>query len=63
MTCKYYWIDYNGSKEIAVFLPEMIEDISTGEQVFGMWRLASHPEEVLFSSEIRVLSSPLTPPV
>ncbi|MFG6655655.1 hypothetical protein ACG0Z5_14440 [Scandinavium sp. M-37] len=63
MPNQYFWINHNGSKEIAVFLPELIEDVTTGESIFGMWRLASDPDEVLFLHEIQVLSGPLTPPV
>lgn len=61
MASKYYWIDYKGGKEIAVFLPEVVEDVTTGEQVFGMWRLTSNPDEFLFINEVQVLSGPLIP--
>jgi len=62
MASKYYWINHQGSKEIAVFLPEVVEDVTTGEQVFGMWRLTSNPNEVLFINDVEVLSGPLMPP-
>ncbi|MGR7122154.1 hypothetical protein [Klebsiella aerogenes] len=62
MTSKYYWINHNGNVEIAVFIPETIEDIETGQHVFGMLRLTSNPEEFLFLNEVEVLSGPLLPP-
>ncbi len=62
MTGKYYWISYKGNKEIAIFLPELVENLITGEFVFGMWVLASNPDEILFINDVQVLSGPLLPP-
>jgi hypothetical protein len=62
MASSYYWIDHKGNKEIAVFLPEVVEDVTTGEQVFGVLRLTSDPGEVLFLNEAQFISGPLIPP-
>lgn len=62
MASRYYWISHKGSREIAFFIPEVVEDVTTGEQIFGIWRLISNPEEVLFLNEVQVISGPLIPP-
>ena len=59
---QFYWINYNGSKEIACLLPEVIEDIDTGIIHTGIWRLASDPDLVLLTNEVTIIAGPLLPP-
>lgn len=57
----YYWIQYNGGRQIAYYSPEEGYDFISGEEIVGVW-CVTRGHDLCNNSEVEVLSGPIEEP-
>ena len=54
----FYWIQYQGLVQMALFLKDEVENLDTGETLEGSWLLTGG-FEICHDGHIKVISGPL----
>ena len=57
----YYWIQYNGSRQIAYYVHEKIDDLESGETIYGAWYV-TRGDDLANNGEVEVLSERIEEP-
>ncbi|HAT4016720.1 TPA: hypothetical protein L0163_000753 [Citrobacter freundii] len=57
----FYWIQFNGTAQVAYFTNEIFEDLETGKTITGVWHL-TRGDDICHNGEVEVLEGPLQPP-
>ncbi|MFG6654948.1 hypothetical protein ACG0Z5_10810 [Scandinavium sp. M-37] len=57
----YYWIQYNGGRQIAYYSPEEGYDFISGDEVIGVWYV-TRGHDLCNNGEVEVLSGPIEEP-
>ncbi|MFP9429829.1 hypothetical protein ACJ9N4_06030 [Enterobacter sp. LM3] len=57
----YYWIQYNGSRQIAYYAYEEIDDLESGETIIGAWYV-TRGDNLSNNGEVEVISERLEEP-
>ncbi|MFP2239938.1 hypothetical protein ACLEX4_15610 [Pseudescherichia vulneris] len=57
----YYWIQYNGGRQIAFYSREEGYDLISGEEIIGVWYV-TRGHDLCNNSEVEVLSGPIEEP-
>lgn len=61
MTEGYYWIQYNGGRQIAYYVPEVIKDLDSGRTIIGAWYV-TRGDDLCNNGEVEMLSGPIKKP-
>ncbi|MCE0845943.1 hypothetical protein LVQ79_10345 [Buttiauxella sp. A2-C1_F] len=59
----FYWIQYDGKIQVALYVEQTAENLATGEMVVGAWDLVGDQFDIIHSEEVEVLSERLLPPI
>lgn len=57
----YYWIQYNGSRQIAYYAYEEIDDLESGETIIGAWYV-TRGDDLANNGEVEVISERIEEP-
>jgi hypothetical protein len=57
----YYWIQYNGGRQIAYYIPEVIHDLDSGKTIIAAWYV-TQGDDLCNNGEVEVLTGPIEEP-
>ncbi|AOP90980.1 hypothetical protein [Enterobacter hormaechei] len=58
----FYWIQHNGTVQVAYYTDGVTEDLETGKTITGVWHL-TRGDDICHNGEAEVIEGPLSVPL
>lgn len=58
----FYWIQHNGTVQVAYYTDGVTEDLETGQTITGFWHL-TRGDDICHNGEAEVIEGPLSVPL